>query len=151
MITSNNTHNLDYYISESQKRGEIHREWAGNSLRWYNFTNIISTIISASSALAMTILTVLKYEEGIIAITSGIFTFASLIFARVSQSYNFQAISIEHHHVSDGFLELVKDLSLLDPENIEIQVYNLLVSKFIQIVERSHIPPIRNCVLLECC
>lgn len=145
------THDLDYYISESQKKGQAHREWASHSLKWHNFTNIISTIITASSALAMTILTVMKYDEGAVAITSGVFTFLSLVFTRVSQSYNFQLISSEHHHVSDAFLELVKDLSLLDPENLNIEIYNLLVAKYIEVVERSHIPPIRSCFLLECC
>lgn len=149
-MIANGRRDLPFYISESQNKAEYHRKNANNSLKWHSFMNIIGTIIMGLSSLAMTIMAVQKANEGVVAIVSGCFTFTSLIFNRVTHSWNFQAISIEHNHVHDDFLELVKDLNLLDPENLNDSVYNLLVSRYISVIEKSHVPPIRNCFFLEC-
>lgn len=147
----NERHGLSYYIEESKKKAEYHRKNANNSLKWHNLTNVLGSFITGLSSLTMTIMAVLKFDEGAVAITSGCFSFITLIYNRVCQSYNFQAISIEHHHCSDSFLELVKDFNLLDPENINRPVYELLITKYIEIVERSHITPVRPCFIMECC
>jgi ABC-type transport system involved in Fe-S cluster assembly fused permease/ATPase subunit len=140
--------NNNYYIDDCKNRSEFHRNNANNALKWFNLLNIVSTIIMAISGLTMTIMSVLKIDEGVIAISSGVFTCISIVFSRVSQSYNFQAISIQHHHISDSFLELIKDFTNNQGNS---DVYLLLTNKYIEIIQRSHIPHVKQCVLLECC
>lgn len=141
---------LENYINNCKLKIDYHRINAKNSNSWNNFLGIFQVILTAGSALLTTCLAVFKTEENVVLITSACFSCVIAIFSRVQTSYSFNLLTLQHHSAFDDYSELLRDFSMLDPEQFDENVYKLLTHRYISVIEKSHYMPIRSCIFLDC-
>ena len=145
---------IKQYIDLCEFKSSFHRDQAKNALNWFNILGIINVCLTATQALAMTILSVKKVEDTNVAITGGIFACVLAITSRVQSSYSFNSLSVQHNQLSDDFNELSGLFTfLIDDIELEVfneKVYQQLVHRYISILEKSHIQPVRECYYVTC-
>lgn len=141
---------IDSYMNNCKLKIDYHRINAKNSNSWNNFLGIFQVLLTAGSALMTTCLAVFKTEESTVLITSACFSCAIAIFSRVQTSYSFNLLTLLHHSAFDDYSELLRDFSMLDPENFDENIYKLHVHRYTSIIEKSHHMPVRSCIFLDC-
>lgn len=138
------------YLTNCQLKTEYHKSQAKSSLAWHNLLGIFSVILTAGQALLVTALSIYKSEENTIAITSSTFAFIIAVFNRVQSAYSFNLLALQHNNAFDDYNELLRDFSLLDSENFDLNTLRLHIHRYTGITEKSHHQHVRSCVLLEC-
>ena len=121
------TAKIEKYIFECEEKAKYHQKQSQNALNFHNLFGIINVTISSSQMLVMIFQGTFSVENVVLAVTGGSFAFVSLIFSRLSMSYNFNSLSVLHSIVSDDFFELAQNFRLLlnDPEGIDNNLYSL--------------------------
>jgi hypothetical protein len=161
MIENNHTNTIltkiKQYIDLCENKSIFHRNQAKNSLNWFNILGIINVILTASQALSMTVMSVIKIKDTDIAIVGGVFACVLAVTSRIQSSFSFNSLSVQHNQISDDFGELVELFMFviddIETDNYNEKVYQNLVHRYISIQEKTHIQTVRECHLLslDCC
>lgn len=150
MLNGGLENEINKYIEQCEKLITYHSKMARNAINFHHLLSLVNVFLSAGSILATSLLTIYKSEPENIALCSGLFSFASLIFMRTQAVYNFNILNILHKQISDDHIELCSrfKLLLLEPDPI---IFNELVSRFVSIREKNGLPSVRSCKLHYIC
>ena len=143
------------YVLKCEEKLKFHQQQSINALNFYNLFGIINVSLSSSQFLVIMIQGILGSSNITLAITGAVFAFAALIFSRLSMSYAFNALSVQHSNVSDNFTELAQQFKLLgsdlEKDAFDEVKFELYVHRFISVTEKSHLQTVRECRLISCC
>lgn len=141
--------NRDGYIIDLKGKIHFHKQNALNSKMWDNVLSTTSMILSALTALTMTILTVVETDAGIITIVGGLYAFTITVVNKVKDSYSFLALSFQHFNIQDQYAELLLEFENCGEDDSEY--LRLLMNKYTLISQKSHIQSVQSCRYLFCC
>lgn len=149
LVDSPSVNEVNELIIKCREKINFHKENAHNSLRWHNFLGLLSVSIAGLQTVVMTCLGVYKTDDSVVSITGSVFGFATLLLGRIVISYNFNVLNVLHNIVVDDFIELETKLQLLDSENIDKNLFDSYMHRYVGITEKSHLQCVNECYFLR--
>lgn len=141
---------ISNYILKCTDKIEKHKNNAINASVWNNFLSTASIVLSAGTALSLSILTVLESDVITITVVSSIYAFLITIANKVKDSYSFLALSYQHYHLLDQFAEIQIEMQKAYDLN-DVDQFPILIYRFILIEQKSHIQNVKCSNCMRCC
>ncbi len=147
-------------IENCALKTEYHMQNSLNSRLMNNIIGTTNTILSALTALSMTVLTVMSAPAYVVAIVGAGFAFVITASNKIKDDMSFLALNYQHLHAYDQYCELENDYNSLlvrynnrDLEGREFkrEYLDALNMKYISIVQQSHLQDVCNCSGIYCC
>lgn len=147
--------NCQAHIDKCIEKVKHHQKNSTSAKHWDNFLSFNNLLLSASTALTMTILTSFSASAVTVTIIGAIYAFLLTINNKIRDEYHFLALYYQHINSLDSFGELeiiFRDLvSKIDTGHIitrdELQT---AVAKFESVKQKSHVQTVKECKFFCC-
>ena len=147
MITS--VQSIHERCIECKNKVDMHTRNAQSSRGWNNTLSLLGVILSAGTALAMTIMTVEKANNIALTITGAVFAFSISITQKIKESYNFEVLSFQHNSAADDFHDLYFGFMNLANKFDEVEFEKLMV-RYVSLCQKYHLQSIKDCKIFCC-
>jgi len=141
---------VDNYINKCQDKINKHSINSKNSRIWNNLLGTLNILISAMSALTMTIMTVAEVDSAGITIVGATYAFLITVFTKVKDDYEFNLLNFRHASVMDDYSELNIQFEKLKYEFDNVKMESCII-KYESINKNSHIQDVKICYLGNLC
>ena len=140
------------YIEKCEIGIEYHKQMGENAAHWNNLLSTSSIILSAGTALTMSILTVADANSQVLTIVGSSYAFILTVVNKVKDSFSFSALSFNHYYVSDGYSDCKRDFTKIinDAESEDRSNFDRAVLLYEETVKKGHIQSVKNCQVCCC-
>lgn len=142
---------IGVYIKLCSEKKVFHQKNAVSAMKWHQLLALLNVLLTAGTALSMTVLTVLKADDISVAVIGGVFAFSIAIAARIQENYGFRILNYQHSELSNNFQELENSFYILSRKMHSQADFELLTVKYLSVNSRTNVMCVRHCVDIFCC
>jgi hypothetical protein len=146
----NDEEDINNYIKICSEKKIFHLKNSQSAAKWNSMFNLVNVILTATTALSMTILTVLDSSDINISIIGGTFAFLIAISNQIQKNYNFSILNYQHSDLSQDFFDLENQFIVTSKKIHNYDDYEKLILRYLNINSRTNILTVRPCYDIFC-
>ena len=147
----NEQNEIGKYIKLCFDKKIYHIQNAISANKMNNMFNFINVVLSAGTALSMTVLSVVEASDLNVSIIGGVFAFSIAVMNQVQKNYGFQILNYQHAEIANDYTELESEFTILSGKQHTYDDYEKLVLRYLSINNKTNITAVRHCGDFFCC